>query len=202
MKSMRIISAALAVIALAVSPALAQDQQQQQPAKRQAPQVMKTFGGWDVRCFPGATAAPCDIWEAIAFKKGGQLAVSVSMVYVPSQDRHLMQFIVPLGVDFAQGAKLVAGTYTSQMLPYHHCDRIGCYFGIGNANALLDALKTTDSLKVRVVQYRGKSIDLGVPLKGFSEAHAMMVDLSKQKAGKPAPAAAPAPAADGGSPNP
>ena len=54
-----------------------------------------------------------------------------------------------------------------------------------------------DTLKVRIVdQYRGKSIDLGVPLKGFSEAHApMMAELAKQKAGKTAPQTqAPAPA--------
>ncbi|HTT97991.1 MAG TPA: invasion associated locus B family protein [Rhizomicrobium sp.] len=204
MKSMRKFSAALAAFALVVTPVLAQDApQQQQPAKRQGPQVIKTFGGWDVRCFPVSTPAPCDVWEAIAFKQGGQLAVSVSVVYVPSQDRHLMQFIVPLGVDFAKGAKLVAGTYTSEMIPFHHCDRIGCYFGVGNANAVVDAIRSQNSLKVRIAQFRGKSADLNVPTKGFEEAHAMMVEQAKQKAGKPAAApAAEAPAAPDNSTNP
>ena len=77
---------------------------------------MKTFGGWDVRCFPVSSPAPCDIWEAIAFKKGNQLAASVSVVYVPSRTEYLMQFIVPLGVDLAKGAKLVAGNFTSPRL--------------------------------------------------------------------------------------
>jgi invasion protein IalB len=202
MKSMRDISAALVAIALAVTPVLAQDAPQQQPAKRQGPQVIKTFGGWDVRCFAASTQAPCDIWEAIAFKKGGALAVSVSVVYVPSQDRHLMQLIVPLGVDFAKGAKLIAGSYTSDMIPYHHCDRIGCYFGIGNANPVVDAIRAQSSLKVRVSQYRGKSIDLNVPVKGFDEAHAMMVEQAKQKAGKPSASAPEAPAAPDNSSNP
>ena len=105
MNLMRSFSAALALIAVVVTPVLAQDAPQS--AKRAAgPQIMKTFGGWDVRCFNASTPAPCDVWEAIAFKKGGNLAVSVSVVYVPSQNRHLMQFIVPLGVDIAKGAKL------------------------------------------------------------------------------------------------
>jgi invasion protein IalB len=201
MKSMRSFATALVAFSLAVTPVLAQDAPQQQPAKRQGPQILKTFGGWDVRCFPVSTPAPCDVWEAIAFKKGGALAVSVSVVYVPSQDRHLMQLIVPLGVDFAKGAKLVGGTFTSEMIPYHHCDRVGCYFGVGNANAIVDAMRTQGSLKVRVAQYRGKSADLDVPLKGFNEAHAMMVEQAKQKAGKPA-AAPEAPAAPDNAANP
>jgi invasion protein IalB len=201
MKSMRSFLSALAAVALTVTPVLAQDAPQQQPAKRQGPQIMKTFGGWDVRCFPVSTPAPCDIWEAIAFKKGGQLAVSVSVVYVPSQDRYLTQFIVPLGVDFSKGAKLMAGSYTSDVLPFHHCDRVGCYFGLGNANPMVDAVRSQNSLKVRVAQYRGKSIDLNVPVKGFSEANAMMVELAKQKSGKPA-AAPETPAAPDNSSNP
>ncbi len=189
MKSLRSFSTALALLALGLTPVLAQDQQ---PAKRPAgPQVIKTFGGWDVRCFPVSTPAPCDVWEAIAFKKGGALAVSISVVYVPSQNRHLMQLIVPLGVDVSKGAKLVAGGYVSDALPYHHCDRVGCYFGVGDGNPAVDAMKDQTVLKVRVSQFRGKSIDLAVPLKGFEEAHTAMVELAKQKAGKPpaAPAA-------------
>jgi invasion protein IalB len=202
MKSMRLFSAALAVIALAVSPVLAQDAQQQTAKRPAGPQIMKTFGGWDVRCFPVSTPAPCDVWEAIAFKKGGALAVSMSVVYVPSQNRHLMQVIVPLGVDVAKGARLVAGSTVSDPMPYHHCDRVGCYFGIGDGNAIVDAMKGQSVLKVRVSQFRGKSVDLAVPLKGFDDAHSAMVELAKQKAGKPAAAPAEAPAAPDNSSNP
>jgi hypothetical protein len=52
-------------------------------------------------------------------------------------------------------------------------------------------------MKVRVVQFHGKSFDLNVPLKGFDEAHNSMVELARQKAAnKAAPAAAPAPDAN------
>jgi invasion protein IalB len=129
------------------------------------------------------------MWEAIAFKKGGQLAVSVSIVYVPSRDEHLLQFVVPLGIELSKGAKLVTDSYTSEMWRYHHCDRIGCYVIVPQGNAIVDALKGQASMKVRVVQFHGKSFDLSVPLKGFDEAHASMVELAKQKAAnKPAPA--------------
>jgi invasion protein IalB len=195
--SARHLALVLTVAALAATPVLAQDapsgdqaQQQQQAAPRKpiTPTVMKTFGGWDVRCYPVSSPAPCDMWEAIAFKKGGQLAVSISIVYVPSQDTHLLQLIVPLGVDLATGAKVATDTYTSEAMKYHHCDRIGCYIVVPQGNPVVEALNNQDAMKVRVTQFRGKSIDLNVPLKGFGEAHSAMVELAKQKASNPAQA--------------
>ncbi len=192
-----VLGAALA----ASSPAFAQDQQDDQSQQQQQapgrpapmkPSYVKTYGGWDVRCYPVNSPAPCDMWEAIAFKKGGQLAVSVSIVYAPSQDRHLIQLILPLGVDFAKGANLIAGGYTSPGFKYHHCDRVGCYVEIPDGNAVVQAMSGVADMKVRITQFHGKSVDLGVPLKGFGEAHTAMVDLAKQKTSGKQPAAAPA----------
>jgi invasion protein IalB len=122
------------------------------------------------------------MWEAVAFKKGGQLAVSVSIVYVPSQDRHLLQFVVPLGIDIPKGAKLVTDSYTSEVWHFHHCDRIGCYIIVPDGSAVVDGIKGQSAMKIHVSQFRGKPVDLNVPLKGFDDAHAAMVDLAKQKA--------------------
>jgi len=197
----RHLAAALTVCTLAASPVLAQDapadaqpqQQRAAPQKPVTPTVLKTFGGWDVRCYPVSSPAPCDMWEAIAFKKGGQLAVSISIVYVPSQDAHLMQLIVPLGVDLASGAKVMTGSFTSETIRYHHCDRIGCYLVVPQGNPIVEALNGQGAMKVRVTQFRGKSIDLNVPLNGFGEAHTAMVEFAKQKATNPSPAASGSP---------
>jgi invasion protein IalB len=187
----RALAALLTVSALAATPALAQDdtsapaQQapaQQAPKKPVGPTIMKTFGGWDVRCYPVASPAPCDIWEAIAFKKSNRLAASVSVVFVPSRNEYLMQFIVPLEVDLAKGVKVVAGNFTSPTLPFHHCDRIGCFVGVAGGNAIIDALKNQSTMKLRVSFFRSKSVDIGVPLKGFTEARTEMAELAKQKA--------------------
>lgn len=186
--------AAMAVYGLGSCPAWAQESQSadQQQAQRKpiSPTVMKTFGGWAVRCYPVSTPAPCDMWEATAFKKGGQLAVSISIVYVPSRAEHLLQLVVPLGVDLAQGTKIAADDFTSDVWRFHHCDRIGCYVVVPEGNPVVDALMKESEIKVRVVQFRGKSIDLTVPLKGFAEAHASMVELAKQKTSGSVPAPA------------
>ena len=189
------LAATLAALAFAATPVVAQENapaaQQQAPKKPQGPTIMKTFGGWDVRCYPVSSPAPCDVWEAIAFKKSNQLAASVSVVYVPSRDEFLMQFIVPLGVDLPKGVKLLADNFTSPVLPFHHCDRIGCFVGVGGGNEIVNALKGQDMMKIHVAFFRGKSVDIGVPLKGFTDARNEMVELAKQKAVSAAPASPP-----------
>jgi invasion protein IalB len=188
----RSLAALLTAFALSATPALAQDDapaapQQQQAAKKPiTPNIMKSFSGWDVRCYPVATPAPCDIWEAIGFKKSNRLAASVSVVYIPSRDEYLMQLIVPLEVDLAKGLKIVSGGFTSPMVPYHHCDRIGCFVGVAGSNAIIEALKNQSVMKLHVEFFRGKPMDIGVPLKGFQEAKAEMMTLAKQKAATPA----------------
>jgi invasion protein IalB len=196
--AVRALAAASALVC--AGPALAQGAPAQ-PAQQQkqiTPVVMKTFGGWDVRCYPVTVPAPCDAWEAIAFKKSNRLAVSISVVYVPSQDQYLMQFIVPLDVDLQKGAQIVAGSFKSPSTPFHHCDRIGCFFGVGQAGTIVNAFKGQKSMKVHLTFFRSKAVDIGVPLKGFDEARAAMVELAKQKAGNPPQA----PAAPQAAPNP
>jgi invasion protein IalB len=193
----RSLAAFLTVFALVATPAFAQDdapaaqQQQQAPKKPAGPTIVKTFSGWDVRCYPVVSLAPCDVWEAIAFKKSNQLAASVSVVYVPSRDEFLMQFIVPLGIDLQKGAKLIAGNFTSPSLPVHHCDRIGCFIGVSGGNAIVNALRNQSVMKIHVDFFRGKPVDIGVPLKGFSEARDEMMALAKQKASSATPPAPP-----------
>jgi len=189
----RSLAALLTVFVLSATPALAQDDAQAAPAQEQpaakkpmTPSVMKSFSGWDVRCYPVSTPAPCDVWEAIGFKKSNRLAASVSIVYIPSRDEYLMQLIVPLGLDLAKGLKIVSGSFSSPVLPFHHCDRIGCFVGVAGSNAIINALKNQSTMKLHVEFYRGKSMDIGVPLKGFQDARAEMVTLAKQKATTPA----------------
>lgn len=197
----RIVLAAAAALSLGLAPASAQ-QDGQQARKPQGPTTMKSFNGWDVRCFQASSPIPCDVWEATAFKNTGVVAVSVSIAYMPSRDMNLLQFVVPLEADLQKGARIVAGSYTSPVLRFHHCERVGCYIIVEDGNAMVDAMKHQSQMKIRLTKYHGQTADLDVPLKGFGEAHAAMVEYARQKTsgGAPAPAPAEAPADNGGNP--
>src|ERR1700753_563916 len=58
----------------------------------------KQFGDWMVRCYPVSSPSPCDMFELLANKANHQRILSISIAYIPSSDRHVIQIAVPLGV--------------------------------------------------------------------------------------------------------
>ena len=155
------------------------------PRKPITPTTVKTVGGWDVRCYPVQTPAPCEMWEAVAFKGTQQLAASISIVYIPASDGYAVQLVLPLGIDFAKGIRLNAGSYTSEALHFERCERVGCIIAIREGNATVGALRNQPNVKLDITWFHGKAMNITVPLKGFDEARAALVDVAKQKAVTP-----------------
>ena len=197
---MRSISASIAgAIALGLFSLLAVPANAAGSAAPVQPNETKTFGDWTVRCYPVASPSPCDMFELLANKQNNQRVMSLSIAYMPSGDKHVIQVAVPLGILIPKGLVIEADTFTSQSLHYRRCDRGGCYvemlFDNGAVNALASA---TGPAKIKIVADSGKVFEIPFSLNGYSDAHGAMVDLARRKAaGKQAevPAAAPAQAA-------
>src|SRR6516164_4413416 len=116
-----------AVLLLAAVPALAQTAPQQGQRQPLVANETKAVGDWTVRCFPIKSPSPCDMFELLADKKNGNRVMSVSIAYVPQQDRHAIQIALPLGVALAKGVQLQSDTFSSPVMRYRRCDRAGCY---------------------------------------------------------------------------
>ena len=194
MKSIRY-SVAVAA-ALLILPAVAA-QAQTAPAQQSMPQPtdVKEYGDWSVRCYPVKSASPCEMLELRVAKKGGQRVLGVLLAYVPSQNDHVMQISVPLGVSLQSGLVIDTDTYKSGTLKYRRCDYQGCYVERPIDNKSVDSLGRATKAKTKIVYMNGKNYDLEFSLKGFNEAHKAMVELAKQKAVAPAAENAPAPEA-------
>jgi invasion protein IalB len=167
--------------------------QQPPPSSNSAPQMdVKTIGDWKVRCFGVQNPNPCDqFWEQVD-PRSGQRVVAVSIAYVPSMDRHLMQVTVPLGILIPKGLTIQTDSYTSPVMHYRMCSRDGCFVQLAVDNGLIESLaKSSTDAKVNIVGDNGKPYGLPVSLKGFSGAHDEMVSEAKAKAKAPAPAAKP-----------
>jgi invasion protein IalB len=186
--------AALVVLSLGVASA--------QPAPATAPGAAplqpsetKSFGDWTVRCYPIASPSPCDMYELLANKQNNQRVMSLSIAYLPSGDKHVIQVAVPLGVLIPKGLVIESDTFTSQMLHYRRCDRGGCYvemlFDNGSINALSSA---SGPAKIKIVADNGKVFEIPFSLKGYADAHGAMVDLARKKTAERPPATTPAPA--------
>ena len=141
------------------------------------------FGDWEVRCFAVQSPAPCDMFQFLTQKNTGDRVMSLSIAYEPQAGRHLVQFVVPLGVSLPKGATLVAGTYTSPRLLYRRCNKTGCFIEGTTDETIIDALgKSQAQAKMNVMSDSGKPFSIPFSLRGFAQAHDSMVALERQKA--------------------
>jgi len=163
------------------------------------PNETKTFGDWTVRCYPIASPSPCDMYELLANKQNNQRVMSLSIAYLPSGDKHVIQVAVPLGILIPKGLVIESDTYTSPLLRYRRCDRGGCYVEMLFDNAAINALATASGpARIKIVADNGKVFEIPFSLKGYGDAHGAMVDLARKKTAERPPAAPPqAPAASG-----
>jgi len=185
-----------AALLLIAAPALAQTQQQ--PPQGRGGLVAnetKAVGDWTVRCFPIKSPSPCDMFELLADKKNGRRVMSLSIAYVPQQDRHAIQIALPLGVALAKGVQLTSDTFNSPLMRYRRCDRAGCYVEGLIDNKSVDALAGSQGgAKVKFSAYGGRDYALPFSLNGFSEARNTMMELARSHV-KLSGNAAPAPTA-------
>ena len=167
---------------LAAGAALAQ-------APSDQPDLAKTVGDWQVRCFNAQNQNPCDLFWQQVDPRTGQRVVTVSIAYSPSVDRHLIVITVPLGVSITKGLTVQTDSYTSTVMHYRTCTRDACFVQLVD-NSLIEALaKSGPDAKLNVAGDDGKSYSLPVSLKGFAAAHDEMVSDAKARA-KPAQAPA------------
>jgi invasion protein IalB len=155
---------------------------------------IKPIGDWTVRCFAGSSTSPCDMYEELDDKESHQRILSVSIAYIPSADKHVIQIAVPLGISIPKGVVIQADKYTSAVLPYRRCDQAGCYVEMILPNDVIDSLSHAGpKASMKIVSDDDKPFELHFSLDGFTAAHDAMTDLAKQKE-KAAPAAPAAPA--------
>ena len=159
---------------LAAGAALAQ-------APSDQPDLTKTVGDWQVRCFNAQKDNPCgQFWEQ-ADPRTGQREVTVSIGYSPGVDRHLVVISVPLGVSITKGLTVQTNSYTSPLMHYRTCTRDGCFVQVVD-NSLVEALaKSGPEGKLNIAGDDGKSYSLPLSLKGFAAAHDEMVSDAKAR---------------------
>ena len=215
--SIRLSAIFSAALLLGVTPALAQ---QAAPAAAQrnpnGPVLTETKQDWTLHCFNVRGPAPCDI-QQMAGNKQRQRVLSVSIAYIPQNDRYALQVVVPLGVAIAKGMTLNAGAKTLRNVRYNRCNRDGCFVEVIIDAATIDAVSRLGAqTQIVVYPYRQTNeIKLPLSLKGFGEALVRLKEEARKRhvptaqrpaaaPGTAAPArpAAPAPAAPAPAPAP
>jgi invasion protein IalB len=188
-----VLTGALAGLVLGCGGAFAQ--QPDPPAAPGRPDV-KNVGDWQVRCFPVNNPNPCDIYQELDNESTHQRVLSLSLAYMPSMNRHLMQITAPLEVAIQKGLTIQTDSFTSPVLKYRMCTREGCFVQVAPDNAMIESLaKSGPEAKINIVGDNAKTYSIRFSLKGFSAAHDDMVSQAKVKAKPAAAGDAAAPAA-------
>jgi invasion protein IalB len=184
------LTGAAACLLLTAAPALAQAPSG--PDALPSKPDIKTVGDWQVRCINAHSPNPCDqFWEQVD-PRSGQKVIAISIAYLPSSDRHLMQVSVPLGVSIPRGVTIQTDSYTSPALRYRMCSRDGCFVQTAVDNGLIESLaKSGPDAKVNIADESGRVFNLPLSLKGFSGAHDEMVSEAKSRSKAPTAAAKP-----------
>ncbi len=146
--------------------------------------VDEAYEDWIVRCFDVQVIAPCDVLHVAISRDTQQRVLSVSIAYVPQNDAHVMQLILPLGVAISKGATIVAGENTLSGIKFARCERDGCYVEVPVPTALIESLSMIEgSTTITIWAYiEDQPIDLPLSLNGFAEAIAAMQEYARANA--------------------
>jgi invasion protein IalB len=184
---MKLALSAIALAALAVTPALAQQAAPDNAPANATVTDTKPVGDWTVRCFSVASVSPCDMYQELQDKNSHRRVLGFSLAYVPKDDKHVVDIAVPLGISIPAGAIIKTDAYTSPRLGYHHCDQSGCYIqGLMPNDMVASIAKSGPEATVNIQSDDGKDFALKFSLNGFASAHDAMSVLAKSKAKDPA----------------
>jgi invasion protein IalB len=145
------------------------------------------YGSWVMRCYR-VQSNVCDVSQSVLMPGRKVRELGISIVYVPSHNEFVGQFIVPLGVSFAKGMAITAGDYTRSNLKYRRCEREGCFVEGGLPEALINAMSQQSDAggSVQVEAVDGKKYTFPFKLDGFQEGIAMVKQLDTQRGAAPA----------------
>lgn len=130
--------------------------------------------GWAPSCVSEGRGEParCAIEQRIVLQQGNRLLMTVK-VEMPAEPRTPGLVVqMPLGLHLPSGLTLKIDQGQPLALPIQSCDPNGCYAGMAIDAPLLGGLKAGNTLHASVQSLARESIDVPIPLAGFSAAFA------------------------------
>jgi invasion protein IalB len=154
---------ALAASLLAFSPVGGQTQE--------APTAQAS--GWTSSCVSDGRGAParCAIEQRIVLQQNNRVFLTVK-IELPAEPRNPTLFVqTPLGLHLPSGLTLKVDQGQPVPMAIQSCDQNGCYAGAAVDGGLLASLKAGNMLHVVLQTLARETLDIEVPLSGFSAAY-------------------------------
>lgn len=159
---MRRIACTLALLALPLAGAEAQESSNAQAS------------GWSSSCVSESRGGParCAMEQRIVLQQGSRTLLTVKIELPAEPRRPALLLQMPLGLHLPSGVTLKVDQGDPLLLPIQSCDPNGCYAGTALADGLLAGLKAGNTLDVTMANAARETIQVPVPLAGFTTAYA------------------------------
>lgn len=105
-------------------------------------------------------------------QQGNRTLLTVRIEMPAEPRRPALLFQMPLGLHLPSGVTLEIDQGQPQQMAIESCDPNGCYAGMPLEDALLAGLKAGNTLQVTLYNLDRETIEVPVPLTGFSAAFA------------------------------
>lgn len=132
----------------------------------------RTHDDWTLRCQARENALPCDMVQTIIDKPSGKQVLAFSIAWSPTDDKHALQIILPLGVRLEPGLAIrIDEDFTVKGIRITRCETSGCFVEAIMENTLLEAMQNGSGGAVIIVDAARQPVALPFSLKGFTAAH-------------------------------
>lgn len=182
----RALTATLAVASIVAVALVAQPASAQQPkpgAKKPAPaaaapaaptatapQLM--YSPWMKMCGKGSDT---NNMQVCVITKDGRLEngmpVAIVQLFEPQGQPKVLRVTVPLGMQLAQGTRMIIDKEQPQQQPYKICFPVGCMSDYPVTDDMIAKMKKGQMLTVQAINMQGTPISLPLPLTDFAKAY-------------------------------
>jgi invasion protein IalB len=126
--------------------------------------------GWRVECTSDGKVLDCRAIQQMVNREDKQLVAQLTARVAPETKAPSLTIQLPLGISLTEPVQLKVDNGAVDRLPVQTCTNAGCIVTMPLTDPFLASLRTGTTLKIAVQDTNKRTINIDVPLLGFSLA--------------------------------
>ena len=136
-------------------------------------QAQEGVAAWRVECTGDGKVLDCRAVQQLFQRipnQGDRLLVAV-LVRRPDAKTNQMAIQLPLGLNLTEAVHITVDGGIAENQPIQTCTNIGCFVSVNLNDKFVNAMRNGKDLRITVQDASKKTVELSLPLLGFSLAH-------------------------------
>lgn len=129
-----------------------------------------TVAGWRVECTSDGKVLECRAIQQMVNREDKQLVAQLTARIAPETKAPSLTIQLPLGISLTEPVQLKVDNGAVERLPVQTCTNAGCIATMPLKDPFLASLRSGTTLKIALQDTNKRTINIDVPLLGFSLA--------------------------------